>query len=210
MSTFLQVKNKIKSEMLPNGNTAILDTAISNAIISSVKFYENHKFWFNEDNTAITSVAGQFEYSMPSSIIAIDDIMINKSGNRHQTKQLNYKYLNHITDANHGNGIPSSWAWYNNKLIFGDIPTESSLTLSISFHKKFSALPGSAGGSSTNAWLIEGEELIMARVEIEILEKIIRNYEFAAVIRRQESEILDSLIKRSELVQIAGESVPYI
>lgn len=210
MSTFSQVKSKIKNELLPNGNSSILDTAVSNAIISSVKFYENHKFWFNEANTAIPSVAGSFEYSMASSIIAIDDIIINKNGSRYQTNQVNYKYLNHITDTDSGNGIPCTWSWYNNKLIFGDIPTEGSLTLSISFHRKFDVLPGSAGGSSTNAWLVEGEELIMARAEIEVLEKLMKNFEFATIIRRQEAEILDSLIKRSELTQISGDTVSYI
>lgn len=210
MSNFLQVKTKIMNEMLPNGNSSILDTAVSNAIISSIKFYENEKFWFNEANTAITSSAGQFEYSLPSSIIAIDDVIINKNSVRYCTKGMNYIYLNHITDSRSSRGIPSTWAWYNNFLVFGDVAPDGSLTISISFHKKFSELPGVDGNLATNSWLTEGEQLVTARAEIEVLEKIIRNYDLASVIRRQEIEIYNSMLKRSELTQVSGETVPYI
>lgn len=207
MSTYLEVKNSILQDLFPSGSIASsngLDTAVSRAILYAVKFYENDQFWFNQASTAITTVVNQFAYTLPSLFLKEDSVRINYSNYATELKPRTLSWFQSHRNNINDTGIPTYYSIYNNQIYFYLIPN-GVYTASIDFLTKLSQLPGSSGGSSTNAWLSDAEELIKVRSKIKVAENYTRDYDYGRVLRLEEFEIKAMLDKRTIRIRSTGE-----
>lgn len=207
MPDFSSVKNTILSELMPNAtNLTSLDTAVSNAIISSVKFYQSHKFTFNTNSSVnIVFVPDVEVYSVTSTFISMNRLYVDDADNRTRMYKRPVKWIqNRNVDVNYS-GVPRFYGVFSKSEIAITPYSDVTATATAYFHSKLSDLMG--GGSLENDWLNEGLDLIKTRSRIFIAENIIRDYGYATNLRIQEKEILDNL-HLAYATQIKSDYIP--
>lgn len=207
MPTFLQLRTEIIDELVPRGNIGFLNTAVSRAIVASQRYYEGKRFWFNEADTSLVTIPNQSFLTAGSSVIHIDAAMITYIGVRYKIIPKQYNFIDRLLFDTNITGLPKYYAHRNEQLYFYPIPDRSA-TLSLSYHRKLPDLPGSASGSTTTKWLVEGVDLIKVRAKIFVLENTIRDFVYAQVLRAQELTILDMLNDRTETQVSLNEASP--
>lgn len=210
MPNFSAVKNTILSELMPNAsNLTTLDTAVSNAIISSVKFYQPHKFTFNTDTATVVFLPNLImsnQYSITSTFISMYRLYVLDSTNRFQRMHKRpVKWIQNRNEDSNNIGTPRFYGIYNKNSIVISPLAQFTATATAYFHSKLSNLIG--GGSLENDWLNEGLDLIKTRSKIFIAENIIRDYGYATNLRVQEKEILDNL-HLEYATQIKSDYIP--
>lgn len=206
MPTYSQTKTQILDEIIPFGNSSILDTAVSRAIIAAQKYHEGlNKWWFTEDTTAITTSSGQSLYTLSSNIIQIYSLAYNEASAKYYPVYKPFKFIEEqrITNIT---GIPRYYSIFRERLDLYPTPGRSA-TVSISFHSKIPDPPGSASGSTTTRWLQEGLDLIKSRAKILVFENTIRDFEQGQTLRQQELEFIESLTTLNESRVMTGVTI---
>lgn len=192
MAEFSAVKAIILSELMPNStNLTSLDTAVSNAIISSVKFYQPRKFTFNKENINITFIPNTETYSVTSTFISMYRLYVSDAGKRTRMKKRPIEFIQNRNIDTDYTGVPIYYGIFDNTRISITPYPQTSATATAYFHSKLSDLSG--GGTLENEWLITGQDLIKTRTKIFIAENVIRDYGYATNLRIQETEILNNL-----------------
>lgn len=139
-----------------------LSSEIAQEVQDAIKFYEAERFWFNEDRTHIftTSASQEFygvaDQSFIPNIIHFDQAVITISGNRYPMNKRDWDYLEHIAMNPFTNGQPQDVAYYAEQFRLYPIP-DRSYEVRVSGIYQLTTLSASA---DTNAWMVEGEQLI--------------------------------------------------
>lgn len=213
MATYLQAKTQIIEELLPFGNSDILDTAVSRAIVASKKFHENlNQYWFLEDTLSVTLTAGQNTFSITSSVVFINNAsFLDDSNARFFPVQIPFKEINQmiIQDTPRVQGIPRFFSLFDNTIT---VYPASRITQELILYAtaRLPDPPGSASGSTTTAWFTYGLDLIITRAKIIVAENLIRDYTLSQVLRQQESELLAALQTMNDRMQGAGVPTKHI
>jgi hypothetical protein len=160
MSTFGTMTSRIMDEMVLETG---LTSQIQAAILSSIKFYERERFYFNERlSLTMTFSTGQELYTatdLPeiATIPEIDQltIFINASS-RYPLTRRTWEWINRMQMDTTGQGQPTDYCQYAQQIRAYPIPS-GVFPAVISGTERFAML--SADGD-TNAWMTDAEELI--------------------------------------------------
>jgi len=164
------------------------EDSVKMAIISSIRHFRDHRFWFNEGTHTFTLTADQQTYSFetastegpPEDWIRPITAYVYVSSTRYlMMDQVDIEQLRWATPTSSVTGTPSIWSWYGQQMHFAPIP-DSADSVRFDYVKDigtpsynwdgtgwlFSAPAGDTLLDSwTSSWFQEAEELIRARAK---------------------------------------------
>lgn len=155
---FGTMTNRIANEI----RRSDLTSEIAQEVQDAIKFYEAERFWFNEDRTHIftTSASQEFygsaDQAFIPNIIHFDQAVITIAGNRYPLNKRDWDYMEHIAMNPFTNGQPQDICFYAEQFRLYPIP-DNAYTVRVSGIYQLATLSVS---SDTNAWMVEGEQLI--------------------------------------------------
>jgi len=150
-----------------------LTTQIQTAIQSALTFWQRRKFFFNEGiDTSITTVSGTQSYAVPSGFQGNDSLTITYSNYPYPMDKITWdQFRIYAINAAQSPSVPECWAYYADQIWLYPTPNGAYL-LSLAETKNLGAL---SAGSDTNAWMVEGEELIRGRAKADVLINILHD-----------------------------------
>lgn len=174
-----------------------LNTQIEKAIRSAIKFHERERFYFNEAHSTFTTSIGQEYYdashfSNPGEMVEIDSIRVTVDGSSYTLIPRDYGYIDSVASGSSITGEPSDYAKYGQQLRLYPIPS-AARTVVVSHLTKFASLSAT---TSSNAWMVDGEELIRYRAKADLFLNVIRDPQESGNFVVAEQRVLDGL--RSE------------
>jgi hypothetical protein len=147
-----------------------LTSEIAQEIQDAIKFYAGERLWFSESRSStFTTVASQEFYTSADlatipNIYKIDELVITISGNRFPLNRRDWDYLEHVAMNPSTNGQPQDWAYYGQQIRLYPIP-DGAYTVRVAGIFDLGTLSASA---DTNAWMVEGEQLIRAMAKMKL------------------------------------------
>lgn len=177
------MQTRIEDE-IEGGGTA-LQSQIQLAILSAIKHYSKERWYFTETSTTFSTVAGTQEYNLPSDFKGMQRVRLTyTSGTFWEIDYHDFDYVNSITTINTVKGPPQIYAIWGQQLILYPIPDQV-YTVTEYYEQQLTALSNS---SDTNAWMVDGEELIRNRAKWDIYSSVIHEASEAAVCKALEQE----------------------
>jgi hypothetical protein len=182
MSTFTEIRDDILTEL----DRPDLSAVASSNLRLAIQHYQREHFWFNED-ISTSALATNTEYvSLTANYVMHVSCAIRFSG---QYKPL--VYINHHRhEAEHTTttGEPRQYSVFSNRLRVQPI-SDASYEFQLFFVKSLPVL--TAAGS--NAWTVEGEDLIKYRAERVITATVLQDFTWAQAFRELEAEALERM-----------------
>lgn len=198
MSTFLTMQTRIANEIVRSN----MNARIQEAIQSAISFYENDRFYFNEfrptnpTTPQFSTVSGQAYYTSSDwsdipYLLEIDSAVVNiASGQRYDLTVTTQEAIDALAvGTTSDEGQPVSYAYYARALRIYPTP-DGVYGMYFSGVKKLAALSADA---DTNAWMVEGEELIRCRAKWSLYTHNIGNLERAGAMKAAEMDALRAL-----------------
>lgn len=150
-----------------------LTAQIQTAIQSAITFWSRRKFFFNEGiDTSISTVAGTQSYAVPAGFQGDDSLTVTYSNYPFPMDKITWaQFVLDAVNAAQATSVPVVWAYYADKIFL--YPTPNAVyQLTLAMTKNLAAL---VAGSDTNAWMVEGEELIRGRAKADVLINILHD-----------------------------------
>lgn len=163
-------------------------SAIMRAMISSIRYFRDHRFWFNEGTHTFSLVVNDQDY--PTETASVDGPPADwirpvtaylKQGNTRwlEMNQVGINEMRYLTPTDTTTGLPTDWCWYNNVMYFSPIPSQADDvrfdyvrdigTPSYNWTGTEWAFTNPEGadllGTWESDWLVLAEELIRARTK---------------------------------------------
>lgn len=183
MSDYVTMQRRIWRELDRDDITAVAQDAIQSAI----RFYAGQRFWFNEDRWTATTSTNVEYYSFPQNFRDVDTLNITVGQNRYTLLRRTWAYLEDIArNTQNYRGYPTDYAVYRNELRLYPIPPDQ-YTLELAGQADLMDL---SSDTTTNAWMVHGEEMIRSRACADILETYTQDYDNPRiqVYRQRESD----------------------
>lgn len=202
MTTFADITSRIADDI----NRTDLTTQIGLAVNRAINFYQKEPFWFKETSASFSTVASQASYSSTdTSITDIDRIRYMDGLVNNGEYEIDPRTIKWIRTKNPqlAIGIPTSYAWWQNKIWFYLVP-DAIYTVTIYYTKKYVALTG----SNTNDWLTYAEDLIEARARKWIYTRILKQQDNALLAEAEEQQALQQLREVNEGYTAQAEIPP--
>ncbi len=153
---FGSMVRRIRSDL--NRGTAF-DTRIKEAIVDAIRFYRTRRFGFNQKR-ATTTLNPDLEYIVtPVGWLEVDTLRLEDENSREPLKEKTFDQIDDEYRGRNDTGRPVYFAMQNRQLRFAPIP-DTSYSLVMSFLYQLPEVSFSASDAASNAWMVEGEELI--------------------------------------------------
>jgi len=191
MTTFLVMQTRVADEIVRDD----LASQIRNAINDAVKTWEGLRFTFNERKYLITTVASQEYYDLIGTtlkiydgsavgtgekLLEIDNISATVNNQFYSlTPRTQQWFTRNAAPATQYRGQPDSYTIFNDQLRLFPIP-DAAYSINLDGLARLSPNPLSAD-ADTNAWMVEGEQLIRQQAKYLIYRDIIRDGEGKAL-----------------------------
>ena len=199
MSDFGTMTTRILDEL----NRTDLTSQAQSAIQTSIKFYENRRFWFTEGRATASTTSGTQYYALPTDFLDIDSITITVNSNTYKlTLRLYDRLEDWFVASSTYTGQPTDFAIYQEQIRLYPVPN-GTYTLTISYHKKLTAL---SGDTDTNAWMVQGEELIRNHAEGLLYLGKLRDFDAAQAVRSIRDETLSEMMKQTNGRLLTGHT----
>ena len=197
MTTYADMYGRILDELTRSD----LTSQAKNSIQSAISFYEDTPFWFNDEIATASTTASTEYYALPSDFRRDRSLTCTVNGNAYPLKRRSQKTLdNWFINSTNYTGYPSDYAIYKEQFRLYPIPN-GTYTLTLSYVKQLSTLSADA---DTNAWMVEGEELIRSRAEYDLCMRVLKKPDWASLYKGLETEVLDNLKSASIPFQLTG------
>lgn len=174
MTTLGTMRARIARELQINQST--FQSEIDDAILSAVRFYNHHDFWFLE--TGVTSFVGTLTSAFPLATVLPDYAHIDAVVVRLGSRRLNMRYrtyqelLDLDIDDNYA-GDPIYWSIHHEMLF-----VEPRLRQTRTFEITYSAQKNiTLTASQSGVWMNEAEELIRLHAEADIAQNRMKDYQ---------------------------------
>ncbi len=191
MSDFGTMQERIRREIKRDGLTADIKAAID----SSIRFYNEDRFFFNEQSGSANTVTDQPTVTLPSGLIEIDNVKVYQSDatGAPQTPLVQRTIVD-IDNRDDGNekGEPQEYALYNELMRVLPVP-DKVYPLKFLFKEELNDVSASASDAATNAWMTDGEVLIRSRAKHYVFLHNLRNMEEAAKMKGAARDEWESL-----------------
>lgn len=153
-----------------------LTTQIKSAIKSAIRHYERKRYTFNETTNTFSTVASQNYYGAAAlsdipNMFAIDGMKCLSGGSKYTVHEKEFAYIDDI-DTGDSTGDPTFFCLYNNQIRLYPTP-DSVRTITVAYAYK---LPTLSADADTNAWMVDGYDLIKACAKGDIYENVIRDF----------------------------------
>ena len=197
MTTYADMYGRILDELTRSD----LTSQAKNSIQSAISFYEDTPFWFNDEIATASTTASTEYYALPSDFRRDRSLTCTVNGNAYPLKRRSQKTLdNWFINSTNYTGYPSDYTIYKEQFRLYPIPN-GTYTLTLSYVKQLSTLSADA---DTNAWMVEGEELIRSRAEYDLCMRVLKKPDWASLYKGLETEVLDNLKSASIPFQLTG------
>ena len=158
------------------------------AIISAIRYFRDHRFWFNEGTHEFDLTVNQQEYETetadtkgpPADWLRHITAYINITGTRYlEMDHVSIEEMRWHTPTDTMAGIPSWWTYFNETMFFAPIPSQAD-AVRFDYVKDLGTPSYNWGGTDwlfsgpqgdplldswTSRWFIDAEELIRARAK---------------------------------------------
>lgn len=189
-----------------------LTTQIQTEIVGAVNYFQNERFYFNEDRSvSFTTASAQEFYSSADNsniddYLEIDSIVTTVNGTRYKLDRTTYDELERKSTNTSTTGYPQEFAYYNQQIRMYPIPN-GSYGSRISGVLRFAQL--SAAGD-TNAWtrMADAGHLIRWEAERRIYSTIIKDDENAMRCARNAGQELTRLREETNRRLSSGRVMP--
>lgn len=202
MSNYNDMQVRIADELA----RADLTTQIQKAILSAIEFYKDDRFWFNEGEVTLNTVAGTASQALPTSPTAIGEIDIvtaTVSGERYEVFEDSYDWIRQNQDLTTFVGQPYKYAIFDESIWYYPIP-DAVYPIIFSGLVYFATL---TTGSDTNAWMNEAEELIRTRAKWDLFSNTIRNDKEAVKMLGAVDNIIYPKLKQKTVQKVSSDKV---
>lgn len=183
------IVQRITSEISRHGSTDTQTAKV--AVISAIRHFRNHRFWFNEGTHTFDLTVDQQEYGFedvdnegaPSDWLRPITAYLEQGGSRWlPLDETTIAEMRWATPTDTTSGIPSHWCYFAEKFFFNPIPSQAD-TVRFDYVKDLGTPSYSWDGTTmlfkqpngadlldswTSRWFIDAEELIRARAKWDI------------------------------------------
>lgn len=210
MTTYAAMVTRIGSEF----QRADIDTQIKNAIVTAIAHWGRRRFFFNEARGLWETTSGTRAYAEALStgsgtvptVKKTDELKVTLSGSDSALTERPWSMIETITTSTALTGSPTDYAYYANQYWLYPIPN-GSLTITHSYIKDLTEVSFSSTGSSTNAWMVTGEELIRQRATAVLKIDVLHNADAKAEAMAMAGSECLSVLESAALQSIVGETV---
>lgn len=167
MSTYGTMQNRIADELARTD----LASQIRLAILSAIEYYKDDRFWFNEGEVTLNTVAGLDHQTPSTSLGEIDEATVTVTGNRYEMDIVSYDHIRDQVLITTLQGQPERIAIFEEDIWYDPVP-DAIYVVTLSGLLYFTTL---SGVNDTNAWMVEAERLIRYRAKSDLFANVIRN-----------------------------------
>ena len=195
MTTYGIMQDRIANEIARSN----LASEIRDAIQSAIRHYQGERFWFNENAAVFVTSAGQEYYGAAAhadipNIIEMDAAKATVNGTDVAIAPRDFAHIDAVRASLSHRGAPTDYVIYNQQIRLYPVP-DASYTCTFAYVRLLGTVSQTA---STNAWFIEGEELIRSHAKRDLFRHVIRDFDEAAAMREAEIESLVRLRTETE------------
>lgn len=195
MSNLGAMRDRIASEL---GDRTDLNTNIVAAIQSAIKFYENTPLWFNEEEDTTDTVAGIASYALPENFIELTSVTVDTgNGDQCELKRIPQEAMRSLELTS--DGEPRVFSIYREELKLYPTPNDT-FELTLCYLRELDDI---SAISDTNAWMVEGEELIRMHAKQDVRMNVLQLPENADWTRREDA-VLRRLKDRTRQMVATG------
>ena len=202
MTDFGTMTNRVLRDLTrtkPNDLTAHAQDEIK----TSIAHYEKRRFWFVEGRATASTTSGTEYYALPTDFLDEDIISIQVNNWTYPLIKRTWGTIEDwFVQSNTFLGYPTDFALYQEQIRLYPIPN-GTYTLTISYYKQLDSL--SADGD-TNAWMVEGEELIRTHTEERIYRLKIKDRVQADEAKTARNEVLAEMMKLTNARLLTGRT----
>lgn len=168
--------------------TGSLSATAKLAVARAIDHYKADQFWFTEGRVSFTASAGQAEYTLSASTLAILAVNITLGGSTYPLTQL-LETDRAAMNTNTLTGSPNYFSVFGNRFIPYPAPN-STYTVEITCTRDQGTLTAT---TSSNNWTNIAEALIEARASWWLCQYVFKSYEEAQTFAALEQNALDAL-----------------
>ncbi len=179
----LALKNQIAGDLHRDD----LSSQIAQAITDAITHYERERWSFLEGRATMTTINAQAWYAVPTDVLSFDNMIVTLSGARCPLNRTDYLSVDNY-DTGQYTGVPTEWVYYADQIRLYP-PPNSAYTITLSYHKKLSALTD----DDSNAWTTDAKDLIRFRSEWDVYLNYLKAVDMAKIAKSAEGESYVSL-----------------
>lgn len=182
---------------------ADLTTQIQKAILSAIEFYKDDRFWFNEGEVTLNTVANLGNQPMPTSptgVGEIDIVTVTAFSDRYEVFLTSYDWIRENQDQTTFVGVPEKYAIFEEDIWYSPIP-DGVYPIIFSGLIYFATM---TTGSDSNVWTNEAEELIRTRAKWDLFSNVIRNDKEAAKMLGNINDIIMPKLKQKHVQKVSS------
>ncbi len=196
MATLLQIRERVSRKLQDPDNTSRSAAVVDEEINRSVRYYENYRFWFNEDLDTITLVAGQsLVPDIPAALISelqVNGLMLIDAQVKIDLVKLSPPDF--FANDQEQTGRPYYYTYRDDQYLLLPIPQQA-YSLIFRYLKKYADL---AGDTDTNDFTDNAEDLIMLHTLKNMYAEDKQDPELAVYYQGLETSELKSLKERTD------------
>lgn len=208
MSDFGTMQDRIGGEL----KRPELDTFIKDAILSALQFYKRKRFNWNSKRAKLPLVRNVEYYQLPSDFIESDTMVLESYGDELDfQEQRSHHWLDREKEWDGYRSRPCVYSVQNYELRMYPVP-DRSYTILMSYVYELPDISASASDTASNAWMVEGEELIRLHAKIDMLMNVIRgpeSFQEAAMLEHREQTVFKQLDKEYKRANTSGRLIPW-
>lgn len=171
-----------------------LTSQIQLAILAAIKWYEREPWYFNQTSTTVPTVASTQAYNLPSDYKQMDAMTVTISTvNIYRVTPRPWTLIRDKTSQTSLIGQPMEYGIYGQQFWLYPIP-DAVYTITEYYWNQFTVL---TNNTDTNAWMVDGEELIRYRAKADLFTNVIRDFDEAGAMTAAAKGAYDNLCETS-------------
>lgn len=196
--TFLQMKTRVQAEL--NRPSTTYTSAIGDAIVSAIRFFEAKPVWFTEASSTLSLLINTNNIALPSNFKAMNTLKIPVGG-YYRTQgtgfdQVQYKNLQREVIDSTKVDTPTKWADWTGKVYINCL-ADANYTLTIDYYKGDTTAP--SADADTSIWFDEGQDLISVKAQAIFYRRRLHDFQTAQVYDAEANDIYNNLLSRSNM-----------
>jgi len=196
MATLGDLKTRIKAETNRDDLDDELAAAFVEVIQRAIVYFESQRFTFNEARIVQTATG---EYSpLPEGLKFIDTLSVQVGSNRYPLRMQSYEVIEEWNGYATSAGQPTDFSVSDGQVRLYPIPNTSYPLIFLGVREVTPALDYD-DDSSTNAWLVQGYDLIASRVRYLLYRDYFRDDAGASTAFGAQQEALSDLRNEASL-----------
>ena len=192
MATLDDLKTRIITETNRDDLTDDLATALDEVISRAIEFYAVQRFTFNEYRQTASTVASNQYVTLPSGVRMIDYLSVTVGANAYPLRPQAWQVIEEWNGYATTSGQPTDYSVQSGQVRLYPVPNIAYVLTFLGVYDVTPALDYS-DGTSTNAWLTDGYDLIAARVRYLLYRDYFRDDAGASIALGAEQEALSDL-----------------